>query len=117
MRINMKKKVADILTLKSKSRDNDFYLMYWVWKNEFQALNVSNKMMLDFDRTNIVNLLSLLKDKKLSHPSGIMRARRKLQEDYPRLRGKIWDLRHQEQKTVKADLGYNNTKPTQWEID
>ena len=106
MRINMKKKVADILTLKSKSRDNDFYLMYWVWKNEFQALNVSNKMTLDFDRTNIVNLLSLLKDRKLSHPSGIMRARRKLQEEHPGLRGDVWKIRHKEQEVVKKDLGY-----------
>ena len=102
----MKKKVAEILTLKRKSRDNDFYLMYYVWRNEFYALNKDNDISIDFDKTNIVNILTLLKDRKLSHPSGIMRARRKLQEENPTLRGEVWDLRHKEQEVVKKDLGY-----------
>ena len=105
MRI-VKKKVAEILTLKPKARDNDFYLMYWVWQDEFYELNKENEISLDFDRTNIVNILSLLKDRKLSHPSGIMRARRKLQEEHPALRGDIWKIRHKEQEVVKRDLGY-----------
>jgi len=50
----MKKKVAEILTLKPKARDNDFYLMYWMWKDEFHALNSKNNISLDFDRANIV---------------------------------------------------------------
>ena len=102
----MKKKVANILTLKRKARDNDFYLMYWVWRDEFHSLNSKNEIPIDFDKTNIVNILSLLKDRKLSHPSGIMRARRKLQEEHSNLRGEIWDLRHKEQEVVKKDLGY-----------
>ena len=102
----MKKKVAEILRMKRKARDNDFYLMYWVWKREFENINSEQQISLDFDRTNIVNILSLLKDRKLSHPSGIMRARRKLQEDDPGLRGDVWDLRHKEQAVVKKDLGY-----------
>ena len=106
MRINMKEKVRDILTIKSKARDNDFYLMYWVWKQEFAKLNSKYEITIDFDKTNIVNILRLLKDRKLSHPSGIMRARRKLQEEIPTLRGEIWKLRHQEQEVVKKDLGY-----------
>ncbi len=105
MRI-VKKKVAEILTLKPKARDNDFYLMYWVWQDEFYELNKNNNISLDFDRTNIVNILSLLKDRKLSHPSGIMRARRKLQEEHPGLRGDVWKARHKEQDNVKKDLGY-----------
>ena len=102
----MKKKVAEILTLKRKARDNDFYLMYWVWKREFENINAKQDISLDFDRANIVNILSLLKDKQLSHPSGIMRARRKLQEENPTFRGEMWDLRHKEQEVVKKDLGY-----------
>ena len=49
----------------------------------------------------------MLKDKHLSHPSGIMRARRKLQEEHPKLRGELWQVRHAEEENVKADLGYN----------
>ena len=87
MKINtVRKRAAEILTLKSETRDSDFYLMYYVWKDEFDALDIS-EVKLDFDKINVVNLLTLLKDRKLSHPSGIMRARRKLQEEHPQLRG------------------------------
>tara|TARA_R100000458_G_C8274943_1_gene249949 strand:+ start:1497 stop:1817 length:321 start_codon:yes stop_codon:yes gene_type:complete len=102
----VKKKAAEILTLKPETRDSDFYLMYYIWKDEFDALDIS-EIKLDFDRINIVNLLSLLKDRRLSHPSGIMRARRKLQEEYPKLRGEVWKARHAEQENVKEELGYN----------
>ena len=106
MRINMKHKVKRILLLKERTRDNDFYLMYWIWKEEFDNLNLTDKTRLDFDSSNILSVLSLLKDRKLSHPSGIMRARRKLQEEDSKLRGELWNLRHKEQEIVKADLGY-----------
>ena len=106
MRINMQDKVRRILMMKKQARDNDFYLMYWIWQNEFNNLQLHDNVDIEFDRTNIVNILSLLKDRKLSHPSGIMRARRKLQEEDPSLRGKIWTIRHKEQEVVKADLGY-----------
>ena len=103
MRINMKEKVEQVLRQKVQARDNDFYLMYWVWKEEFGK---SIEHDIEFDRSNIVLILSLLKERKLSHPSGIMRARRKLQEENPALRGEIWKIRHKEQEVVKRDLGY-----------
>ena len=107
MKINtVKKKAAEILTLKPETRDSDFYLMYWIWKDEFEALDIS-EVQLNFDKMNVLNLLSLLKDRQLSHPSGIMRARRKLQEDNPKLRGDIWKERHAEQVNVQQQLGYN----------
>ena len=110
MKINtVKKKAAEILTLKPETRDSDFYLMYYIWKDEFDALDIS-EIKLDFDRINIVNLLSLLKDRRLSHPSGIMRARRKLQEEYPKLRGEVWKARHAEEEKVKRELGYGGSQ-------
>ena len=109
MKINtVKKKVAEIMTLKPESRDNDFYLMYWIWRNEFHSVNKEHNIELNFDKANILSILGLLKDKKLSHPSGIMRARRKLQEEYPKLRGNVWEARHAEQAEVKKDLGYRS---------
>ena len=108
MKINtVKKKAAEILTLKPETRDSDFYLMYWIWKDEFEALDIS-EVQLNFDKMNVLNLLSLLKDRQLSHPSVIMRARRKLQEEYPKLRGDVWKLRHAEQDSVKEELGYKS---------
>ena len=82
MRINMKEKVEEVLRQKVQARDNDFYLMYWVWKEEFSK---SIEHDIEFDRSNIVLILSLLKERKLSHPSGIMRGRRKLQEEHAKL--------------------------------
>ena len=57
--LTVKKKVAEIMTLKPATRDNDFYLMYWVWKDEFEALEITD-IELNFDKVNILNLLSLL---------------------------------------------------------
>ena len=104
----VKKKVAEIMTLKPESRDNDFYLMYWIWKDEFKLVNDELSVDINFDKANILSILGLLKDKKLSHPSGIMRARRKLQEEFPKLRGNVWEARHAEQIEVKKDLGYRS---------
>ena len=108
MRINVQEKVKEILLDKPNTKDNDFYLMYWVWKEEFDNLPFLAKqdLKVDFDKTNIINLLSMLKDKHLSHPSGIMRSRRKLQEEHPKLRGSVWNVRHLEEENVKAALGY-----------
>tara|TARA_R110002020_G_scaffold258385_2_gene472190 strand:- start:5568 stop:5909 length:342 start_codon:yes stop_codon:yes gene_type:complete len=104
----VKKKTAEIMTLKPETKDNDFYLMYWVWKDEFDALDWPEQALRDFGKMNVITLMSLLKEKKLSHPSGIMRARRKLQEEYPKLRGEIWKARHAEEEQVKRELGYGS---------
>ena len=57
--LTVKKKVAEIMTVKPETRDNDFYLMYWVWKEEFDSLPFLAKqdLKIDFDKTNIINLL------------------------------------------------------------
>lgn len=107
MRITMQNKVSDLLTKKKETRDNDFYVMYWIWKEEFEKSDITKDLNLEFDKTNVVSLLSLLKDKHLSHPSAVMRARRKVQESDPKLRGELWKARHAEEEQVKKDLGYS----------
>ena len=102
----MQNKVSDLLTKKKETRDNDFYVMYWIWKEEFEKSDITKDLNLEFDKTNVVSLLSLLKDKHLSHPSAVMRARRKVQESDPKLRGELWKARHAEEEQVKKDLGY-----------
>ena len=56
----MKEKVEEVLRQKVQARDNDFYLMYWVWKEEFSK---SIEHDIEFDRSNIVLILSLLKER------------------------------------------------------
>ena len=110
MRINMQDKVKEILTHKPNTKDNDFYLMYWIWNAEFNSLKNEKMNHADsFDHIDVMRLLRLLNDKELTHPSAITRARRKVQEDYPLTRGKLWAKRHKEQLQVQRDLGYQTT--------
>ena len=107
MRINMQDKVKEILINKPNTKDNDFYLMYWIWNEEFYNLKSEQMNHSDsFDRIDVMRLLRLLNNKELTHPSAIMRARRKVQENNPLTRGKLWEKRHQEQLQVQRDLGY-----------
>ena len=63
-------------------------------------------MQSDINKISLLETLSLWKSKKISHPSAIMRARRKVQEIDKNTRGNLWKKRHEEQKNVKEELGY-----------
>ena len=62
--------------------------------------------MKEFHKLPTGSLFSMWDAKHLTHPSAIMRARRKVQEKHSDTRGKLWYKRHKEQETVKEDLGY-----------
>ncbi len=109
MRIKMQDKVKTILLNRAITRDNDFYLMYSVWQDEFNALETEKMNHLDsFDHIDVLRLMRLLNEKKLTHPSAITRARRKVQEFNPETRGSLWEKRHKRQAQVQADLGYQS---------
>ncbi len=60
-----------------------------------------------------LQLLNKLTNKEIHHPESIMRARRKIQEKYPELRGETYKERKTtEQQSVQIELGYNQ-KPKQ----
>ena len=51
--------------------------------------------------------LQRLRRKEYSHPESLMRARRKVQEENPALRGKTYaNRKNKEQAEVKKELGY-----------
>ena len=109
MRINMQDKVKAILDKKAITRDNDFYLMYCTWQDEFNNLKDEKMHHQDsFDHIDVLRLMRLLNEKKLTHPSAITRARRKVQELYPETRGSLWAKRHKQQMQVQKDLGYQS---------
>ena len=93
----MQAKVREVLIKTPRCRDDDTYLIYEIWKNEMQS---------DINKISLLETLSLWKNKKISHPSAIMRARRKVQEIDRNTRGNLWEKRHEEQKNVKKDLVY-----------
>ena len=56
-------KVAEILRMKRKARDNDFYLMYWVWKREFENINSEQQISLENSRAaNTMEINNLSND-------------------------------------------------------
>ena len=101
MRINMQDKVKHILLTKRHCRDNDVYLIYEIWAKELAKYNLNIKNM------HLVPILKMWHNKEISHPSAIMRARRKVQEEYPDTRGSVYEERHKQQQQIQQDLGYN----------
>ena len=100
MRIKMQDKVKEILIRMSHCRDSDVYLIYEIWKQELAKYNY------DINNMKLVPVLKLWFNKEISHPSAIMRARRKVQEEHEETRGKVYEERHKQQKQVREDLGY-----------
>ena len=100
MRIKMQSKVHDILLRLIHCRDSDVYLLYEIWKDELVKYN------LDINNMKLVPILKMWSNKELSHPSAIMRARRKVQEEHEETRGKVYEERHKQQEQVREDLGY-----------
>ena len=101
MRINKQDKVKDMLLKRTHCIDNDVYLIYEIWAKELAKYN------LDIKHMHLVPTLKMWANKEISHPSAIMRARRKVQEDHPETRGSVWAERHKKQKQIQEDLGYN----------
>ena len=101
MRIKMQDKIKHILLTKRHCRDNDVYLIYEIWAEELAKYNMNIKNM------HLVPTLQMWSRKEISHPSAIMRARRKVQEEYPDTRGSVYEERHKQTKQIKQDLGYN----------
>ena len=102
MRINMQERVKFILQRHKDTRDNDPLLVFKFWKDEFAKLYPA----IPFNQQSISNIFMHWNKKQLTHPSAIMRARRKVQEKHKDTRGKLWYKRHKEEEVVKEDLGY-----------
>ena len=101
MRIKMQDKVKHILLTRRHCRDNDVYLIYEIWAEELAKYNINIKNM------HLMPALKMWSNKEISHPSAIMRARRKVQEEHENTRGSLWEERHKQQEQVQQDLGYN----------
>ena len=82
--------VKRLLEEQSALRDNDNLLMSRIWK----------------EQSNILNFFQRFESGKLHSPETIRRARQKLQEDFPHLRGELYEVRQKRQEKVKKELGY-----------
>ncbi len=88
--------VKFILMKSPEARDNDNILLWIVWKKEYPIID-----------NNIEAFKQLFLSKKLPSMESITRARRKIQEQYPNLRGLRYEKRQNNQKAYKEDLGYS----------
>ncbi len=94
VKINAAKEIVRTALVKyPKVRDDLHKLLAVIWQAESK------------EKTTVDFLRSLYIGKYLSVHS-IERQSRKLQQDHPELRGKLWAERQQHQKHVKEDLGY-----------
>ena len=109
MKLKCKDIVFNLLEKKPELRDCDIKLIQWVWRvEEEQAFGTG----VFLDEYKVSYLFQLMRDKTLSHPSSIKRARAKLQELHIHLRGDAYNKRHKIQKDTLFDLdtmGAENT--------
>lgn len=91
-----KENVEELLKLKEHLRDNDTKLIANLWAREIGI--EKSKQMTAYD------FLEKFSKGELAHPESVMRIRRKLQEEFPELRGKKWEARHKKQDSVKKQL-------------
>ena len=93
--IKVKDKVEFLLSNKPIFRDDDNKLIAKIWHSETQS-------------KSLIEFLIEFGDHKLSSPEAIRRARQKLQEENPQLRGRLYAKRHKNAAKTKANINYVN---------
>ena len=89
--------VTDMLTKHPKARDNDSLLLAFVWVYQAGGKNyITDISMKDF-------ILDFV-DKKFAEAEGVIRCRRKLQEEHPELRGELYEQRHKLKESVREEI-------------
>jgi hypothetical protein len=92
-------RVMTLLKQHPHLRDSDEKLVANVWHNE-----IGNPSAI-----SAFAMLELYANGKLTNSDYITRVRRKLQEEYPELRGKLYKERHKKQELIKHQLGYQTS--------
>jgi len=100
-----KEEVRTLLENTPHLRDSDNKLIATYWFNELR------KMAINPDNINAMKFLKMFADSALTNVKTIERMRRKLQEECPELRGKMYKARKETlQDQWKRNLGYEVNK-------
>jgi hypothetical protein len=99
----VKEVVLDLLKQDAKYRDSDRKLCCKVWSIEMggnieRGEMTAYQFLCEYSKSN--------SDSKLSNVASIERVRRKLQEEFPELRGKNYKGKKAEEEAVQGFLGY-----------
>jgi len=97
-------KVEDILREYSESRDNDNDLVAKYWHNELSAMRVEQGRRFILTPREINLFYNVIQSGMLSQADTITRARRKIQEEIPALRGEKYHKRHSATEIVKEEI-------------
>tara|TARA_R110001583_G_scaffold77037_1_gene210144 strand:- start:293 stop:607 length:315 start_codon:yes stop_codon:yes gene_type:complete len=93
--------VKKLLIEKPHLKDSDNKLIATYWFNELKKKNINPSEI------NGLDFMKLFAESKLTNIKTIERMRRKLQEEHPELRGKLYKVRKETlQNQWKKDLGY-----------
>ena len=98
MAVKLKERIRIYLMNYPETRDSNEELMYIIWQHE------TDKFILNADGYD-VNPLILLKNNKLTSWDSATRAKRKLQEEHPELRGQSYNLRKAKAVKVSKYVG------------
>ncbi len=100
-----KDEVKQLLIDKPHLRDSDNKLIATYWFNELKEKQI------DPNKINGLEFMQMFANNKLTNIKTIERMRRKLQEEDPELRGKLYKARKETiQDQWKKDLGYEVNK-------
>lgn len=89
-----KEMVTHFLSIRAELRDDDNRLMANIWANELRQTGIHEISNHDF--------LTIFAKGLLTSPESIRRARQKVQEENPHLRGKSYKARHEKAKEVSS---------------
>tara|TARA_R100000808_G_C2148051_1_gene156124 strand:+ start:1784 stop:2188 length:405 start_codon:yes stop_codon:yes gene_type:complete len=91
-------RVKDLLENYPHLRDNDNKLVATIWKEDIIHAGFKAKSI------TALHFLHIFADGNLTSSSAIRRVRRKLQEELPELRGKIYNKRHKLEGEVRQEI-------------
>ena len=94
----LKEKVEILLTKFPELRDDDKLLVTKMWFYELKKYEVEPSLM------TAMQFFEIYQQNVLSNSDLITRARRKIQEENPELRGKSWEERHKEGEETRFDI-------------
>jgi len=90
------KEVQQRLINSTKMRDDDALLMADIWRQELAELGAKS----------VYDVLNAIAGRMVTSPESIRRSRQKVQQDYPNLRGTVYNQRHAKEIEVLKELGY-----------
>ena len=96
---NMQEVVATALEKYAHLRDDDNRLVAYIWWKHLKDNKIPEDII-------TMDFLQLYASNQLPQADVITRARRKVQEEKPNLRGKLWNERHQLKEEVKNNINH-----------